>query len=70
MADKNVISYALTWENEINSIHFRLMFLNKMANSEDARIRAESTGPIANEIDILGGQLQTKSDFLCFNMGN
>ena len=60
MVDKNVISYAITWGNEINSVHFRLMLLNKMAHSEHARIRAESTGPTAKEIDHVGGQWQKK----------
>ena len=46
-----MISYTLTWENDVTSVSFRLMFLNKLADQDDARIKVESIGSILTEVE-------------------
>ena len=48
---KSMISYTLTWENDVTSVSFRLMFLNKLADQDDARIKVESIGSILTEVE-------------------
>ena len=51
---KNLISYDLTWENDVTSVRFRLKFLFKTAIPDVARVKSESIRPIPTEIDLTG----------------
>jgi hypothetical protein len=51
-----VISYTLTWENDVTSVSFRLIFLNKLAGPGDVRIKDESIGSIPREVETTGDQ--------------